>query len=124
MARNRPPARKRRPAHQRAPTIPHQPLTADTLGRGGRLSRPTVSAIAATAVSALLLWLSYPLPDLGFLAWVALVPWVTVVLRAAHNRIAWTLWPVWLVWSVVVLAWLRFATVAGWVGLARKRLGL
>jgi len=77
-----------------------------------------VAVTLPAAASAVLLLAAYPLPDIGWAAWVALVPWTVQVLRARRHAIAWTTWPVWLVWWVVMVHWLRFATGLGWLALA------
>jgi apolipoprotein N-acyltransferase len=85
--------------------------------RYGR-TRGLLGAWFWSLVSAALLLCSYPLTDAGFLAWVALAPWVVVVVRARRSTVAWLTWPVWFVWWAVMVGWLRYATGPGMLALA------
>ena len=111
----------RRPGGGKAAGRARRPrASAEGLGLGltwtGKVRRVSVLLLPAAA-SALMLFAAYPLPDVGWLAWVALVPWTVQVLRARSGRVALQTWPVWLVWWLVMLHWLRFATVTGWLAL-------
>jgi len=116
MARRRPP-RPRGQAPAARPTADFaRQLPPDAIEPSRRFRHAAAVAVP-TACSAVLLWLCFPLPDAGWLAWVALVPWVVVVLRARTNAVVWATWPIWMGWWVVMMAWLRFATPLGWIAL-------
>ena len=68
--------------------------------------------------SAFLVWISFPPADLGFVMWVALVPWLVMMAKARMGRAvlfsglaAYGLF-------VALVHWIRFVTVAGWFALA------
>lgn len=117
MARRRRPRRPARPVPARRRTSGGAALAADALDRPSLLRR-WAAILLPTVLSALLLMTAYPLPDVGLLAWIALVPWVVVVLRAPSSRAVWGTWPIWWLWWVVMMHWLRFATGLGWMALA------
>jgi len=83
----------------------------------GFLKRHLTAGLLAFA-SAALIWAAFPPLDCGFLAWVALTPWLVMAGRSASRR-AW-------LWSllagcalfVALLHWLRFTAPEGWVTLA------
>ena len=81
--------------------------------RGGNLT----TALLAFASSALI-WAAFPPLDCGFLAWVALTPWLVMTGRSASRR-AW-LWSLLAGYALFIglLHWLRFTAPEGWVALA------
>ena len=93
-----------------------EPRASRASSPSGRLRRVIVALLPAGA-SAFLLYLSYPLPAVSWLAWVALVPWAVQVLRARRGRVALYTWPIWLAWWAIMVHWVRFATVLGWLAL-------
>ena len=74
--------------------------------------------LGLTALSGVLVWLSFPPADMGAAAWVALAPWLVVVTRAPARRAAFLSGVVGYGVYVALLHWLRFVTVAGWLALA------
>jgi apolipoprotein N-acyltransferase len=80
-----------------------------------------VALIPALATAALL-WLSYFPADYGWLAWIALVPWLCLVRSSAPaRRIYLAAWIGGLVFFAAALQWVRVADYrmyASWIGLA------
>ncbi len=68
--------------------------------------------------SAALIWAAFPPLDCGFLAWVALTPWLVMAGRSASRR-AW-LWSLLAGYAlfIALLHWLRYVGPEGWVALA------
>ena len=83
----------------------------------GFLKRHLATALPAFG-SAALIWAAFPPLDCGFLAWVALTPWLVMAGRSASRR-AW-LWSLLAGYAlfVALLHWLRFVGPEGWVTLA------
>ena len=83
----------------------------------GFLKRHLTTGLLAFA-SAALIWAAFPPLDCGFLAWVALTPWLVMTGRSASRR-AW-LWSLLAGYAlfVALLHWLRYTAPEGWVTLA------
>jgi apolipoprotein N-acyltransferase len=83
----------------------------------GFLKRHLTTALPAFG-SAALIWVTFPPLDCGFLAWVALTPWLAMTGRSGSRR-AW-LWSLLAGYAlfVALLHWLRFVAPEGWLTLA------
>ena len=83
----------------------------------GFLKRHLATALPAFG-SAALIWAAFPPLDCGFLAWVALTPWLVMTGRSASRR-AW-LWSLLAGYAlfIALLHWLRYVGPEGWVALA------
>lgn len=68
--------------------------------------------------SAFLVWLSFPPADLGFLMWVALIPWLVMIARTSAGRAALLSGAAGYGLFFALLHWIRFVTLPGWFALA------
>lgn len=84
------------------------------------LARRRRLAWALSLLSGLLLWLAYFPADCGWLAWVALVPWLWT-LRACDESVLWASFAAGLLFGLLAVQWVRLAHVSmylAWFGLA------
>src|SRR5262245_28435409 len=94
-----------------------------TAPRGcGPKPHPALACLAAPFLTSALLWLSYFPVGQGWLAWVALVPWLMLVRAGLPNRLRYLLaWISGLAFFVPALSWMRVAhdtMFYSWLGLA------
>jgi len=80
--------------------------------------REALVNLGLASLTGALLWLSFPPVDWGYLAWVALVPWLLMLARASLGWAAAASGAVGFFLYAALLHWLRFVTVAGWLMLA------
>ena len=99
-------------------TTPESQSTAEAPCASPGKWRALAQAMPLTALSYVLLWAAFPPLDWGFLAWVALVPWLLAVAAMPRKTVLLSTLILGFALMVAQLHWLRFVTPPGWLGLA------
>lgn len=95
-------------------TLSPAETTAELLAEAER-QRRLRRAYGATLVSALLLFASFHPLDAGFLAWVALVPWLYVAATEGRRVAAGVSYATTVLYHVVGLSWIGLVSQEGWL---------